>query len=516
LRILILKYLKDIIFLAIFLISLLAGTFGIKMNSETKNIFYHLDSPTSFDPLEADRAANLPIARMLFLTPLEISVNNDLVSTVFDKFSYDPQSNTITFISREDLKYSDGQILTVRDITLSITRMLHARPDFPVIKEIIGKAEWLKTDFPLLSLPSGIQVDKNRITIRLQRPVLNPLFRFTLELFSIIPEKCIDLRTSQLLCKIPPSSGYYSLIHQNNSTYEFRLRMQPFAHKITAPQKINISYINNKQLAEFNFESPKNAVLFGLEYFFLNARLSKNIADVKFKYLPYSYFYSLIFNPNIKPFDNMECRKKFVSLFRNNLKKITSEFNFSKSIFTPILPGYLDDGSFEENISIQSRCSIPKSLSFFDPKDNSFFAEALNLTYKDFLIDSQQLFKPDSIIAAENKFLENKLPVLTFGSGFWSLDPVGDLQMMFTPNLHPRLHFISNDPKMRTLLKDLEGVDNDLAVKEKMESINIYLNQNALMNIYLHSRKFYASKDIDQLRELPQQISAPSIWQIFK
>ena len=142
-RILILKYLKDIIFLAIFLISLLAGTFGIKMNSETKNIFYHLDSPTSFDPLEADRAANLPIARMLFLTPLEISVNNDLVSTVFDKFSYDPQSNTITFISREDLKYSDGQILTVRDITLSITRMLHARPDFPVIKEIIGKAEWL-------------------------------------------------------------------------------------------------------------------------------------------------------------------------------------------------------------------------------------------------------------------------------------------------------------------------------------------------------------------------------------
>lgn len=488
-----------------------------KMDSEAKHVFYHLDSPSSFDPLEADRAANLPIARMLFLTPIEISVNNDLVSTVLESFSYDPKNKIISFFVRSDLKYSDGQPITVNDVVLSITRMLHARPDFPVIKEIIGTSDWLTHKYPLQTLPSGIHIEKNKISISLRKNVLNPLFRFTLELFSIIPEKCVNLETAELTCKIPPSSGYYSLIKQENSLYEFQLRSQPIAHGITVPEHINLSYINSKQLADFDYSKHENAIVFGLEYFYLNTRLSKNVPDLKFKYLPYSYFYSLVFNPNIKPFDRVECRKEFVSKFRDNLKNVTtSEFNFSKSIFTPILPGYLADQKFEKAEILVKQCYIPKDLTFFDPKDNSFFSEALQKTYKDFSIEDKQLTKPESILSAEKQFIENKLAILTFGSGFWSLDPVGDLQMMFTPKLHPRLKFITDNANIRSLLQDLENINSDSEVVEKMKSFNLYLNQTSLMSVYLHSRKFYASKHIEQLRELPQQISAPSIWQIFK
>ena len=106
--------------------------------------------------------------------------------------------------------------------------------------------------------------------------------------------------------------------------------------------------------------------------------------------------------------------------------------------------------------------------------------------------------------------------MLTFGSGFWSLDPVGDLQMMFTPNLHPRLQFTANDSELRLMINSLDSslTDNDL--KLKMERINKHLYDSGLLNVFLHTRKFYASVNVDQLRELPQQISAPSPWQIFR
>lgn len=487
------------------------------MHSDFKHVFYHLGPPNSFDPLEADRASNLPIARMLYLTPVEISVENDLVSTVLEEFSYNRNEKTITFVVRNNLKYSDGEPITVNDVVLAITRMLHARPDFPVIKDIVGTHEWLQKEYPLLSTPSGIHIKENKISLKLVKNNPNPLFRFTLELFSIIPAKCIDLKTAKLNCDFPPASGYYSLIKQEKLTYDFRLRQKPLAHRIDVPENIKISYINNNQLIDFDYNTQENAVVFGLEYFYLNTRLSKDIPGLNFKYLPYSYFYSLVFNPNVKPFDRIECRKEFVSQFTRNLKTATkSEFNFSKSIFTPILPGYLPDQKFEPSKSSGYSCEMQTDLNFFDPKDNSFFSEALQKTYRYFSINEDQLIKPESTLEAERLFVENRLPILTFGSGFWSADPVGDLQMMFTPKLHSRLKFLAGDSKVRSLLKSIEETESDQEIINKLKDFNVYLNHSALMSVYLHSRKFYASKNIDQLRELPQQISAPSIWQIFK
>lgn len=491
---------------------------GTSVISKNKTIYYLLEPPSSFDPLEADRASNLPVARMLYLTPLEVSVTNELTSTVLEKFGYDPVSQIINFRVRNDLKFSDGSPLETGDVVLAITRMLLSKPDFPVIKMIVGLSDWLKVEHPLLSRPKGIEVEGQDIRIVLQRHVRNPLFRFTLELFSIIPGKCIDLLTTKLTCEMPPASGYYEVKDFTKNTFHFKKRLNPTVHQIEIPINLTLKYINNQQLKDVSFSSEPDSVLYSFEYLFVNSKMNLSFPELKYRYLPFSYFAGIVINPNVKPFDDVGCRRAFAQAFRQNMKKVSNgTLRFSPSIFTTILPGFLNDSVFEE-INLNSKCAVKSNmnLKFYDPKDNSLLSEALNLTYQEFGIASVRIVGADSLASAEKQFIAGTIPVLTFGSGFWSLDPVGDLQMMFTPNLHPRLQFTANDSELRLMINSLDSslTDNDL--KLKMERINKHLYDSGLLNVFLHTRKFYASVNVDQLRELPQQISAPSPWQIFR
>lgn len=486
--------------------------------SKAKVIYYHLDAPTSYDPLEADRAQNLPVARMLYLTPLEVSVNNDLVSTVLQKFWYDSKNLTVHFLVRDDLKFSDGSHITIEDVVLAITRMLHSKPKFPVIKNIVGADNWLKLDKPLHSYPSGIMIDGQEIRIKFARPILNPLFRFTLELFSIVPKKCIDLDTSKMLCKMPPASGYYELVKSDKKEFEFSKRLDPIAHDISIPQKLTLKYVASNELEEIESEQNAGAVLFGIEYLFINSGLSSKISKLKYRYLPYSYYFALVLNPNIPPFDQIDCRREFSKSFRQNFKNYgVDKFNLAFSLFTPILPGYLKDQALSKNVMV-AECKIKfgENVRFYDPDDGSILSNVLKKTYENLNISQDKLKKPKSILEAEKDFIDGITPALIFGSGFWSLDPVGDLEMMFTPNLHPRLHFAATDEGVRKKLDQLDYLSDESDVKNEMTLLNQYIYDTSLVNVFLHTRKFYASTDLDQLRQLNQQISAPSPWQIFK
>lgn len=205
--------------------------FGIMM----ENIHASVDLPkrylisesgifTSFDPLNADATNNLPAARMLYHTPIEISKNDILTSAVLDSFEYSIGEARAKWIVKKGLKYSDGTEITPEDVLFSVVRMAFTRPKFPVIKEIVGIEEWSSKPGALSALPSGIKLDKQTITITFTRNVDHPLFRFCLELFSIIPKRCVDEKTNKLVCDQPPSSGYFTLKDKGSDWALFQLR----------------------------------------------------------------------------------------------------------------------------------------------------------------------------------------------------------------------------------------------------------------------------------------------------
>ena len=99
------------------------------------------------------------------------------------------------------------------------------------------------------------------------------------------------------------------------------------------------------------------------------------------------------------------------------------------------------------------------------------------------------------------------------GSGFWAHDPAGDLQMLFTPNLHKALNFVTQDEKFQNLIRDaVNNSENESYYK----AVNQYLYEEGLINIYAHVRRFYFSKNKNFLKKSPLGYSAPTPWQVFE
>jgi ABC-type transport system substrate-binding protein len=188
---------------------LTAATFaamsGIKTMTKPSGDMKHfviswVGSPSSWDPLDFDNAQNLFTARMLYATPVEASPTGDLVSRVLESFAVNSDSTVITLTVAPNLKFEDATPLTADDVAFAIARMAFVRPKFPVLESILGLDMWRKSSQPLKGYPQGISVSDRVVTIQLNKSELRPLFRFSLEPFSIIPRRCVDTATNKLKC----------------------------------------------------------------------------------------------------------------------------------------------------------------------------------------------------------------------------------------------------------------------------------------------------------------------------
>ncbi len=490
-----------------------------KMNY-TLNIT-HLTKYESLDPIHADNSVNLLVARMLYLTPIEITSNNHLTSQILDRFVYDTNKKEITLTVKSGSTFSDGSPIEVEDVAMAILRFAAYHPTFPVIKKIQGIAEWALTQNPLETFPSGFKVTGSTIRLQLDQPDQNPLFRFCLEVFSIVPAKCIDRKTMKMSCKTPPTSGNYTITSEDESHIQFQLRTMPRSHEEhLAPDRITFVYHFNSTLKKVLENTHLSGVVFGLSS--ATAFDSINLEGLGFQTLrtPQSSFFSIAFNPKVSGFEHAECRRQFADAFMRARKKRAPALNFSRSLFAPIVPGFLSNEVLNP--------LEPKSLDCFKDYKN----RGLNwATYKSFSSDwksgafaeaAKELnIKLNDPILVEtfdemgDLFLKGQTPFATFSSGFWPLDPVGDLQMMFTPGLHKMLTFVSNKNEYREILAKL-SVATDTQVQSIFSEFNRQLNFDSLVQPINHVSTFFASKD-NSLREyLPYAVQEPYPWQVFR
>lgn len=482
-------------------------------------VFFDLTKPDSLDPIDADKFINMGQARMIYATPLEVTPENKLTSSVLSSFSYNVANHEVQFIVRDDVVYSDGTKITVEDVALAITRMLFTRPDFPVIKFVEGLSEWLNNEFPLKSLPSGVKIDKDVIRIQFTKNIENPLFRFTLELFSIVPSKNIDLKRNQLI-GVPPVSGYYLIESEDPDSITFVERRDPLQfHGIKAPKRIKFRFIAVQTLSVPTFTLADNSILTGNDFRIDLEDLGELRTKFSFKYLPETSFKSILINPNVPPFDREECRRQFANELRITYSQFKHKnYTVSASIFTKIMPGFLDDRQFAEvypeNMSTcdWSKYEIPW-LSVTDPIasfDNNVILKTIIR-----LGAGMKMSSPVANLTELGKqFRQNKVAFNFFRSGFWAQDVVGDLQMIFTPKMHDQLYFANQNKKLRKNLYKLE-VANPSIVDGLMKSVNLALYEDATIVPILHSRFFFAANDERMIRELPQAVVHPSPWQLF-
>lgn len=475
---------------------------------------------TSLDPLDGDSSQNLPVARMLYATPLEINSDNTLTSRILEAFSYEQSTKTITWVVKKNVTYSDGTLITPEDIAFSVSRMAFTRPNFPLIKLISGLSEWLAKANPLQTLPSGILVSGNTISIKLASDYPHPLFRFCLELFGVIPKSCVNLKSNKIECEDIPSSGYYRKIEDsgNSVLFEKRADIDIVQGKKNYPKQIRITYSDIKSVFDNYSSLTDQTVVQSSEAKLTKEQLKTLQSNVEVSFTPAAWFTFLQINPNIPPFDRKECRTEFAKVFRNNFSIETNEVA-EGSIFTKLVRGYKPLNELSEATSdVEAKecrtkfeqVSIPWGFESTTP---AAFTNAIQRTAKELgiKIDGPIEFK-DRKHEVET-FLNNESAFIFGRTGFWAMDPTGDIQMLFTPNLHKVLKHFWKDNILQDYLRTI--VQNGEVNSDAIDAVNSYLFQDGKINVYSHIRRFYASKNKELVKNLPIGITSPSPWHLF-
>ncbi len=491
-----------------------------KMN---KYIITETGKYSSLDPLDADSTTNLPVARMIYSTPLEISAKNELSSALLESFKVTESGKRLEFLVKRDLRFSDGTPITPSDVAFAIQRMAWSKPRFPVLEQIEGLGKWLSEKSPLRTSPAGIQVSGQMVSIVFAKKVHNPLFRFCLELFSVIPKKCVNLDTGKIECAEIPSSGNYRISSQDESSVQFRISEQGKLN-IKGPEEIRFEYWPAASVESRLSTLGAGDVLAGNESMFSYDQMINMGAKSRVSYLPAARFTDMDLNPASEFFKEKLCRQVFADTFRVFFGKVSQKYtNVEASIFTRIVPGFKTVGELRTktfaNLSKSDRdyCKkriqqVPFQWGYVSSEKNSAFVEALEMTLQDLGYPDREPLIANSRKELSAWFVEGKVAITSGGSGFWAHDPVGDLQMLFTPNLHRSLDFVTKDENLQRLIGELRDSPTD---STKIDRVNQYIHDEALFNVYSYVRRFFLSNDQQHKLDLQFAITSPAPWQVF-
>lgn len=471
-------------------------------------------APDSFDPLLADKSNNILMMRMLYHSPIQINSSNVLVSNVLEKFEYNPKNFKIRFIVKKNIgQFSDGTEIDKKDVLIAILRMAYFKPDFPVIKDIAGVREWANKKEGLLSLPLGIIFNGDEITIELVKHNQNALFRFCLELFSIIPTKCIDLTSGKLTCDKPAFSGYYELENRTEKEYKFKLRIEQ-SKRAEEIKYETITFQYKTFLEACKQPMSQNTIISGTDIGFNSTQCSSMFKSDQIHLLQASRFGAVLFNPNVKPFNSAPARRFFANKIREYFSKNKANMIVSKSLFSHLLPGYLDDAIFppeDNSFSIDKSTSI--AIADFANPVAQMVSEAVAHTSQELNINYTKL--NDEVTKNTENFLNNKLGYNLSTSGFWPQDPIGDVSMFFTKDLHSALKFLWQDKKMYELINAVEVETNSYKIKTKMEDLNRHLYEESLIVPVIHFRRLYITHESVKTLNIPLAVTSPAPWHLI-
>lgn len=517
---------KSIVLLCVLLVvGIVFMGFKLNLEKDYTYIITETGASNSFDPLDADQTNNLPVARMIYSTPFEVDQMGNLNSSILDQYQYDENNYTMNWVVKSGLRYSDGSELTANDVAFAVARMTYARPSFPVIEDIQGVSEWLKEKRPLETLPSGIRLSGNKIEIQFNKKQDHPLFRFCLEIFSIIPKLCVDSSTNKIKCVSIPSSGYYQVVEKTDKEIVFKKRDFDKIFNLNVPTLITFKYLSNTEAIEYSKNMNERSLIAGNELRYLEDELAQLKISSEVVYAPASRIVAFVLNPHVEPFKSVKNRQIFVQAFRNAFKKTFGDrHQLEASIFTDLLPGYLSQDdlykSISENISLDDIVEFKSKVqgasiqwSIVPSNPQSTFSLTMESVFKKLGIADIRPLTGESGAKDHELFVKGKLSIVGLQTGFWAFDPAGDIQMLMTPNMHKALKFVSEDKKMQQLIKNLKASGLN---ESSFTELNKHIFKESLFNVFTHGRRFIAVKDRNKFQEGPLSITSPAPWQYFK
>jgi hypothetical protein len=291
------------------------------------------------------------------------------------------------------------------------------------------------------------------------------------------------------------------------------------------PKEILFEYLPPESLLKKGVHG-RNWVAAGSERLYLPEEMKQIRTDFAFNGLVKNRFSYAVFNPNVQPFDKAECRLFFAQRLRSALVSAGVPVESIQGGISPkIITGYqsLQELTHSQGVlskEIEEHCrrvfkgsKIRWGFTKNMPLNRE--ADALLQVFKELSIKDFEPLVFESRDESFNAFLSGKSSIHFGSSGLWALDPFGDLQMFFTPNLHKSQFFSSKDQPMQDLIARLRRAESPEHRKALALELNRHIFKNALFNVYSHSRRFFVAEKSSSLAKIPMAISGAAPWQVF-
>jgi hypothetical protein len=466
--------------------------------------------------------------KLRYLTPIEIDQEDRFRSSILKSFEYDNKTFTVVWKVNSGMTYADGTPIVPSDIVLAIKRMALKRNEFPVLSSVKGIKNWsaqkdaLQTDIP------GLKLKGDTITIEFEQNVPNPLFQFSLSLFAIQPTKCFDLKTSKLICDVPPASGYYDFSGPAPKIAGKDVKAEPISFsirkgfekvgKFRMPQKITLEY-SDKNLSDLVKAMSDNSVARVPDSRLTDDFINQFRKEVDIKRLPKTAIIYLLLNPNFEAFKDKTCRRIFANTFRkiygDNLKSVKVA---AKSFSSPIMPGYLTNEHLDKLVPTPEASSCSEAFKKYPIKYMStlpFWDKLITATMDAVGMPTTGVYKGNaSVPEFYETFVADKTAVISSYVSFWPLDLASGFNMFFSPEMHSQLKFLLKDGELTDLSKRLFKETDPALASGYYEKINILLYEEAQMNALSYFGDAYVSKATN-VNRLPIATSEPNPWHLF-
>lgn len=520
------RFLRCVSFIFILLLVLPSPCFAKNGNLMNTYYFLSVPSPNSHDPLDMDEIRNHALADLVYARIIEPTPEGTLVSRILKKFSFEEKENTISWVVAKGLTYEDGHPITVDDVAYSLSRLAFSHPKLPVVEDIDGLDDWLKSSNPLAGFPSGVIIRENEIRVHFRKSVKHALSRLSYHMLAVIPRNSVDLSSNKLKHQ-PPASGPYRIASQNTEEWIFVLR-EGFSQfdGVTLPESIRLRSLNPSDFVAVSSSLDDHSVIVAMNGVVSSADVKATATSCDIVRLPTNQTSALYFNPQVEPFVKRECRFFLAEEFRKTFVQLQGQEDSSEgSIFVQMMPGYRELSSLRQGADPLSDRDRAVCLDVFrkHPIRWAWFTKKTTFSQRIMKQTLERLHLPTSeeiydVSGPEfiDLFLSGKTNATTTGMELSFHDPIDDLRMYMTPGLHSILKPLWGNAE---LVKKVNALYEE-ADPEKKRLTSLAINQewfnSAIFNVYTHGRfDLIVKKGDSKLSLMKGKMGFPVTWRVL-
>ncbi|MCJ8344791.1 ABC transporter substrate-binding protein, partial [bacterium] len=289
---------KKIVLIATSLLFLSACTSSFMMPKFTLKMALEAN-PKNLDPALSTGTYSGILIGLCYSNLLSFDKNGDIVLDATKFYSVSDKGRKYSFLLKDNIKFSNGDVLTASDVAYSLNRLADPKLDSPrawLLKDVLGYNDYRKGRSTSLK---GIQVESpQKITILLSKPFAPFLSMFAMPQMAILNQKFMenggDLKEATL------GSGPYHLkswrrdqdllfvkntYHKkkgNLNAIYFKILKDPFT-RLTEYKKgtLDVVEVSPSQQKQINDKSAKMSInQYNLYFLGLNMR-SKKLKDLE-------------------------------------------------------------------------------------------------------------------------------------------------------------------------------------------------------------------------------------------